>query len=111
MSTIGSPIQNPGHSSPQGFLIDLVLYLSVMFLIREVYFSEIGFIANGLLWSFTTLAVATWRMKARGVSWTDLGLCTPKNYKVALIATVSVLGQRGSPNLGQLAKVAPTSRG
>ena len=92
MSTIGSPIQKPGHSSPQGFLIDLAIYLSVMFLIREVYFSEIGFIANGLLWSFTTLAVATWRMKARGVSWTDLGLCAPKNYKVALIATVSVLG-------------------
>lgn len=63
-----------------------------MFLIREVYFSEIGFIANGLLWSFSALAVATWRMKVRGVSWTDLGLCTPKSYKGALIATVAVLG-------------------
>lgn len=63
-----------------------------MFLIREVYFPEIGFIANGLFWSFTTLAVATWRMKVRGVSWTDLGLCTPKSYKGALIATVATLG-------------------
>ncbi len=92
MNTIGSPFRSPGHSRPRAFFIDLVIYLSAMFLIREVYFSEIGFIANGLLWSFTALAVATWRMKARGVSWRDLGLCRPKNYKVALIATVSVLG-------------------
>jgi hypothetical protein len=63
-----------------------------MFLIREVYFPEIGFIANGLLWSLTTLVVASWRMKARGVSWQDLGLRRPKNYKTALIATVSILG-------------------
>jgi hypothetical protein len=92
MSTMGSPSQNPEHSRPQAFLFDLVIYLSVMFLVREVYFSEIGFIANGLLWSFATLAVATWRMKARGVSWKDLGLCRPESYKKALIATVSVLG-------------------
>lgn len=31
-------------------------------------------------------------MKARGVSWRDLGLRSPKNYKIALIATVSTLG-------------------
>jgi hypothetical protein len=70
----------------------LVIYLSVMFLIREVYFSEIGFIANGLLWSVTALAVAAWRMKVRGVSWTDLGLCKPRSYKDGLIATLAVLG-------------------
>ena len=80
------------ESRPQAFFFDLVIYLSAMFLVREVYFSEIGFIANGLLWSLTTLAVATWRMKVRGVTWKQLGLCRPKNYKVALIATVSILG-------------------
>ncbi|MBG6170649.1 hypothetical protein IWQ47_003736 [Aquimarina sp. EL_43] len=30
--------------------------------------SIVGFIANGLFWSFTTLVVASWRMKIRGVS-------------------------------------------
>ena len=30
MSTIGSPTGNPGHSSPQAFFTDLVIYLSVM---------------------------------------------------------------------------------
>jgi len=80
------------ESKPQAFFIDLVIYLSVMFLVREVYFSEIGFIANGLMWSLSTLVVATWRMRARGVSWKDLGLSRPKNYKVALVATAAILG-------------------
>lgn len=31
-------------------------------------------------------------MKARGVSWRDLGLCRPGNYKVASVATASILG-------------------
>lgn len=92
MNTMESPVRDPVQPGPQTFFIDLVIYLSVMFLVREVYFSKIGFIANGLLWSLTTLAVATWRMKARGVTWKELGLCRPKSYKVALIATVSVLG-------------------
>lgn len=64
----------------KGFLFDLVVYISVMFLVREVYFSEIGFIANGLFWSFTTLIIASWRMKIRGVTWRDLGFRKPKNW-------------------------------
>jgi hypothetical protein len=92
MNTIESPLQSSGRSRPQAVFIDLVLYLSVMFVVREIYFSEIGFIANGLMWSLTTLVVATWRMKARGVSWSDLGLRRPKNHKIALIATASTLG-------------------
>ena len=61
------------------FLIDLVIYISVMFLVREIYFEKLGFIANGLFWSSTTLVVATWRMRARGISWKDLGLKKPEN--------------------------------
>lgn len=74
------------------FLFDLVLYLSIMFLVREVYFSSVGFMVNGLFWSLTTLIVASWRMKARKITWKELGLCTPQNYKTAMIATVFILG-------------------
>jgi len=63
----------------KGILLDLIIYLSVMFLVREIYFPKIGFIANGLFWSVTTLLVATWRMKVRGVTWRDLGLVKPNN--------------------------------
>lgn len=91
-SRIKSPTRNLEHSPPYVFLFDLVIYISVMFLIREVYFSQVGFIANGLFWSLTTLVVATWRMHARGVSWKDLGMFRPENYKNALLATVFILG-------------------
>jgi hypothetical protein len=62
-----------------GFLLDLCIYISVMFLVREIYFQEVGFIANGLFWSFSTLIIANWRMKVRGISWKDLGLRRPDN--------------------------------
>ncbi len=90
MSSAG--LQQPKRTPPQAFFVDLAIYLAVMFLVREVYFPKIGFIANGLMWSLTTLAVATWRMKVRDVSWNELGLCRPRNWKMALIATVVILG-------------------
>jgi len=79
-------------TSSRAFFIDLALYLSAMFLIREVYFPSLGFIANGLFWSLTTFAVATWRMRARGVTWVELGLRKPGSLKKAAVATASILG-------------------
>jgi len=78
------------NKSPGGFFVDLLIYVSVMFLIREIYFPSVGFIINGLFWSLTTLAVAHWRMRARGITWVDLGLRKPKNLKTTLIATLSI---------------------
>ena len=63
-----------------------------MFLIRQFYFPALGFLINGLFWSLTTLAFAMWRMKARGVSWSDLGLRQPKSVKTAVLATLATLG-------------------
>ena len=48
------------------FMVDLALYLSVVFSIREVYFPCLGFMAIGLLGSLNTLVVASWRMKGQG---------------------------------------------
>lgn len=78
--------------SSGAFFIDLALYLSVMFLIREVYFQSFGFLANGLFWSFTTLVLAAWRMRARGVTWAEIGLYKPSNIKRVIMATVFILG-------------------
>lgn len=64
----------------KGFLIDLIMYISVMFLVREISIPKIGFIANGLFWSLTTLVVASWRMNVRRVSWKDLGLKKPDHF-------------------------------
>ncbi|MFN4764564.1 lysostaphin resistance A-like protein [Gillisia sp. Q332] len=78
-------------TSYKGFLIDLIIYISVMFLIREVYIPKIGFLANGLFWSFTTLGVATWRMKVRNVTWKELGLRKPKSPFKTLGISIIIL--------------------
>lgn len=75
----------------KGFLIDLAIYISVMFLVREIYISQFGFIANGLFWSFTTLAVAIWRMKVRKVTWKELGLRKPKSLGKTLGVSIIIL--------------------
>jgi|AntRauTorckE6833_2_1112554.scaffolds.fasta_scaffold37669_1 hypothetical protein len=75
----------------KGFLIDLVIYISIMFLVREIYFPKVGFIANGLFWSFTTLVIAIWRMKARNVTWKELGLRKPDNFGKTLGASALIL--------------------
>jgi hypothetical protein len=72
------------------FLIDLIIYISVMFLVREIYIPKAGFIANGLFWSFTTLVVATWRMRVRGVTWKELGLRKPENFGKTLRISVMI---------------------
>ena len=68
-----------GESNYKGFLFDLVIYISIMFLVREIYIPKVGFITNGLFWSFTTLVIAMWRMKVRNVTWKELGLRKPDN--------------------------------
>lgn len=73
---------------PKDFLIDLVIYIAVMFLVREFVIPNIGFIANGLLNSLATLVVAVWRMRARGVTWKELGLRKPDNF----LKTLGVAG-------------------
>lgn len=70
-----------------GFLLDLATYLAVIFLIREIAFPNVGFLVNALFYSLTALAVATWRMRARGVTWKDLGLRAPESVpKTVLVA-------------------------
>ena len=76
----------------QGFLFDIILYLTVMFLIRELYFNELPFIANGLLWSSATLIVAMWRMRVRSMTWKDLGLRKLESWLRTLLVILGILG-------------------
>ena len=78
-------------TNQRGFLFDLIIYISVMFLIREIYFPNVGFIVNGLFWSFSTLVIAIWRMKVRNISWKNLGLSKPESIKKTLFVTIGIL--------------------
>lgn len=80
-----------GGTNYQGLLIDLILYISVMFLVREIYVSKIGFLANGLFWSLATLIVATWRMRVRKVTWKELGLRKPKSFGKTIGISIIIL--------------------
>ncbi|MEH6535554.1 MAG: CPBP family intramembrane glutamic endopeptidase [Psychroserpens sp.] len=88
VSTIQKPKQSINH---KGILLDLTIYIAVMFLVREVYIPNLFSLLNGLLWTLTTLAVATWRMKARGYTWKDLGLRKPKSFKKTLLISILVV--------------------
>lgn len=85
-----SPGQIGNKPSPLFFLLDLGIYISVMFLIREIYFSQFNFITNGLFWSLTTLITAAVFMRLRRVSWQEIGLFKPINLKKSLLATVFI---------------------
>lgn len=69
---------------------DITLYIGVMFLIREVYFLQFNFITNGLFWSFSTLILATFLLKVRGITWQEIGLRKPDSFKKALLATIFI---------------------
>lgn len=81
----------PNQSHPMAFVLDLIIYIAVMFLIREVYFSQVNFITNGLFWSMTTLLTASVLMRLRHTTWREMGLCKPDNLKKSLLATVFIL--------------------
>ncbi len=91
MSSINSETELLKPINHKGIFLDLAIYISVMFLVREINIPNFGFLANGLFWSFSTLAVATWRMKVRGVTWKDLGLHNPKNFKKTILVSVLIL--------------------
>ncbi len=76
----------------KGFFFDLVIYLTAMFLVRELYFPKLGFLSNGLFWSFTTLVIATWRMKVRNVTWKELGLRKPKSLGKTIGISALIVG-------------------
>ncbi len=75
----------------KGFFFDVILYLTIMFVVREIYFSELPFIANGLMWSLSTLIIASWRMKVRNITWRDLGLRKPKSLLKTALITIGIL--------------------
>jgi uncharacterized protein len=75
----------------KGFVFDLAIYISIMFLIREVNIPKLNFLANGLFWSITTLLVASWRMRVRNVTWKELGLCKPKSLLKTFGISVLIL--------------------
>ena len=71
---------NQNNVSPLIALVDLIIFLSTMFIIRTISFSSIGFWGNVLVNSLATIGVATLLLYYRGQSWKSLGLTKPQSY-------------------------------
>ncbi len=89
--------ENKPLVTPLNALIDLILFLSLMFFVRTLYFSSIGYWGNILLNTVATLSLATLLLHLRGQSWKTMGLTKPKSYlKVLGIAAVAFIATLGS---------------
>ena len=78
--------------TPKGYLLELIIYIAIMFLIRETYIPNTHYLVTGFLYSGTTLLVATLFMKRRGITWKSIGLRRPKSIPTTfLIAGVVVI--------------------
>ena len=77
---------------PLQALIDLFIFLSVMFLAREVHIEQIGFWGNTLMRSFATVGTATALLYFRKQSWKNLGLTKPNNiWKMLGIVAITFI--------------------
>ncbi|EZH75708.1 hypothetical protein ATO12_02645 [Aquimarina atlantica] len=68
-----------------GFLFDLIIYITIMFLIRKTSIPNTHYLVTGFLYSGTTLLVATWQMRRRGITWKSLGLIRPKSITITFL--------------------------
>lgn len=85
--------QTIDQPKPLAALVDLIIFLSIMFLVRTVHFDSLGFWGNALFKTISTVGVATLLLYYRKQSWRDLGLKAPNNYlKMLVIVAVILIG-------------------
>lgn len=85
---IKSQLVTPFHA-----LFDLLIFLTVMFGVRQIEFEILGFWGNAFLNSISTVGIATLLLYYRKQSWKTLGLVRSKNFwKLLAIASIAVVG-------------------
>ncbi len=77
--------------NPIKALVDLIVFLSVMFLIREIQIEGLGFWGYTLFKSFVTVGVATLLIYYRKQSWKDFGLTKPNHLLKTLGVAIIIL--------------------
>lgn len=72
-------------------LIDLILFLGLMFFVRTIYFESLGFWGNAIFKTTSTVGLATLLLYLRKQSWKDLGLTKPKNiWRLLIVAGITL---------------------
>ena len=88
-----NPTRQTAQEKPLIALIDLAIFLSVMFLVREISIEGLGFWGYALFKSLITVGVATLLLYYRKQSWKDLGLTKPDHFLKSLgVAAIILIG-------------------
>lgn len=91
MKTVNS--QPTNLISPIAALIDLSLFLALMFFVRTIHIESLGFWGNAIFKSVTTVGLATLLLYLRKQSWKDLGLTKPASYRrLFVISAITLIG-------------------
>lgn len=71
-------------------LADAVLVILVLVAVKQ-FFLQYTIKYAGPISTFTAMAVATWRLRASGMSWADLGFKKPESIVKTLLLSIGVL--------------------
>jgi len=73
-----------GMSLNWSALLDLLIIIAVLVVVKQ-FFLLYTIKYAGPISTFTAMAVATWRLRARGMGWKDLGFVKPENWGKTLL--------------------------
>ncbi len=71
-------------------LLDALIIIAVLVVVKQ-FFLLYTIKYAGPISTFTAMAVATWRLRARGMGWKDLGFVKPDNIPKMLLLSLLVL--------------------
>ena len=82
----------PDETQPNfGALIDAIMIIAVLVAVKQfslIHFNKFA----GPISTFTAMVFATWRLRARGMSWADLGFKKPESWGRTLLLSGLVFG-------------------
>ncbi|MEO9871401.1 CPBP family intramembrane glutamic endopeptidase [Ekhidna sp.] len=85
-------MKNPYNQvSPFSALIDLTLFLSLIFFVRTIHIENLGFWGFSIFKSISTVGLATLLLYYRKQSWKSLGLTKPGSYRRMLLTIAATL--------------------
>ncbi len=87
----GLKAETKGWQLNYGALLDAIIIIAVLVVVKQFCLIYINKYA-GPISTFTTMFVATWRLRARRMSWADLGFEKPESWWRTLLLSGLVFG-------------------
>lgn len=88
---VGPDAATKGWQLNYGALLDAIIIIAVLVVVKQLCLIYINKFA-GPISTFTAMFVATWRLRARDMSWADLGFKKPESWWRTLLLSGLVFG-------------------